>query len=117
MCWPPVTTEFDQKGARPAHHELHRNCAWFRVLARSRGWPFFSGRGLSQRFHFLAPRSKQTDGSFLVEVERLCGHCIGNPLGKWNFLGDVFTGRGVHSVNLCKVSDWESFRDSDQRGP
>jgi hypothetical protein len=54
---------------------------------------------------------------FLFEFERLRGQCIGNPIGKWGFFGDMFAGASVYLVNLCKVSDRESIRDSHQRRP
>jgi hypothetical protein len=83
---------------------------------RSSDW-LFSAHRPAQRFHLLTPRSKQTEGSFLVESERLRGHCFGNPIGKLDVLGNMSAGGGVYLMNPCKVSDWESLRDSHQRRP
>ena len=84
--------------------------------SRLRDW-LFSAHRPAQRFHLLTPRSQQTEGSFLVESERLRGYCIRNPIGKLDFLGNMSAGGGVYLMNLCKVSDWESLRDSHQRRP
>jgi hypothetical protein len=80
-------------------------------------WLLLWRTALRSGSQFLAPISKQAGGLFLSEFERLRGQCIGNPIGEWDFFGDVFAGRGVYLVNLRKVSDWEAIRDSHQRGP
>jgi hypothetical protein len=54
---------------------------------------------------------------FLFEFERLRRQCVGNPIGKWGFSGNVLARGSVYLMNLCKIGDWESIRDSHQSRP